>query len=165
VTKTSEGLTFAFGGAGFGLQAFLTTFSNEDICDWPPFLQLVQVSLWRVRTTSTCNRHRHWLQCLTAVHAFLSWIIFLRMCPRPASARDITSSPSGLKSHRSDIKSRGNVKYKVKYIAAMIAVRALGALHSLCQTRMRPVLGTRFRGVGGLRHTVSFYWRMGPTKT
>jgi hypothetical protein len=24
--------TFDFGGAGFGLQAFLTTFSNEDIC-------------------------------------------------------------------------------------------------------------------------------------
>jgi hypothetical protein len=35
VAKTElGGLTFAFGGAGFGLQAFLTTFSNEDICDW-----------------------------------------------------------------------------------------------------------------------------------
>jgi hypothetical protein len=31
-------LTFDFGGAAFGLQAFLTTFSKEDICESQPCL-------------------------------------------------------------------------------------------------------------------------------
>jgi hypothetical protein len=31
--KERGALTFDFGGAAFGLQAFLTTFSNEDICN------------------------------------------------------------------------------------------------------------------------------------
>ena len=54
VGKTRE-LTFAFGGAGFGLQAFLTTFSNEDICERPTFLYLAICTL-----TPEDGRLWHW---------------------------------------------------------------------------------------------------------